>query len=50
MELAEPGAVVSGQPVAGGVVFEPPTLVPDLGEPLQERAEQWVLVLVAPDQ
>jgi len=42
--------IVGGQPVTGGVVFEPATFLPDLGEALEQRAEQWVLVLAVPDQ
>ena len=42
--------IVGGQPVAGGVVFEPAAFLPDPGEALEQRAEQWVLVLAMPDQ
>lgn len=45
LELTEPGTVVSGQPVTGGVVFEPPPLLAHLSKALEERAEQWVLVI-----
>lgn len=42
--------IVGGQPVAGGVVFELAAFLPDPGEALEQRAEQWVLVLAVPDQ
>ena len=38
-EAMESGAVVVGQPVTGGVVFEPPPLVAYLSKTLEERAE-----------
>jgi hypothetical protein len=50
LKSLEFGLIVGGQPVAGGVVFEPPPPEPGLGEAPEQRAQQRVPILAEPDQ
>ena len=50
LKTLEFGLIMGGQPVTGGVVFEPPPPEPGLGEAPEQCAQQRMPILAEPDQ